>query len=94
MITFSQRTGFMFSQPVRCRIILYPLAFVLHAQLVFDLASTGSPFEIQTSNHNQLPYRLRIQYILQQSLVASFTPRITAEMVYLAGVHETAPHTG
>ena len=28
MITFSQRTSFMFSQRVRCRIILYPLAFV------------------------------------------------------------------
>jgi hypothetical protein len=29
-----------------------------------------------------------------KTLIASFTPRIGAEMVYLAGVHETALHTG
>src|ERR1700730_1333908 len=107
MITFSQRTAFIFSQPVRSRIILHPLGFVFHAQPVFGLVIAGSLFEIQTSTHNQLPFKrlssakciprftaCEYSTFYSKTLIASFTPRIRTEMVYLAGVHETAPHTG
>src|SRR3984893_18602006 len=95
------------SQPVRSRIILHPLAFVFHAQPVFGLVIAGRLFEIQTSTHNQLPFNglssakciprftaCVYSTFYSKTLIASFTSRIRAEMVYLAGVHETAPHTG
>jgi hypothetical protein len=51
MITFSQRTAFMFSQPVRSRIIFHPLGFVFHIQAVPGLAITKILAEVQTSTH-------------------------------------------
>src|ERR1700730_12018095 len=84
----------MLSQPVRSRIILHPLAFVFHASPVFGLVIAGRLFEIQTSTHNQLRFKrlssakciprftaCEYSIFYSKTLVASFTPRIRAEMV-------------
>jgi hypothetical protein len=50
-LRFSQRTAFIFSQPVRSRIIFHPLGFVFHIQAVPGLAITEILAEVQTFTH-------------------------------------------